>query len=162
MATLRRDDLEGLQTILDGLTGQPFLMARRVYGDELRLHFGRPVPYDGAALAGQQHGEWVLGTRASPWQLAGPGGPVTGAQRPPDAPAAELDVLAGTKVTQARVSPDFDLQIAFNNRFAFIVTVNGDDDDLASWEFFTPGQLVIIIGPGRYWRLSRADSPAEE
>jgi hypothetical protein len=160
---LRRDDLEGLQTILDGLTGQPFLMARRAYGDELRLHFGRPVPYHGAALAGQAHGEWVLGTRASPWHLAGPGGPVTSAEYPPNSPAAELDVLAGTKVTQACVfPPDFDLQIAFNNRFALIVTVNGDDDGLAGWEFFTPGQLVITIGPGRYWRLSRADSPADE
>lgn len=159
---LRRGDLEGLQTILDGLTGQPFLIARRAYGDELRLHFGRPVPYHGAALAGQTHGEWVLGTRASPWQLVGPGGPVTSAECSPHAPAAELDVLAGTEVAQARVSSGFDLQIAFNNDLVFIVPVNSDYDGLASWDLFTPGQLVITMGPGWHWSLSRADSPADE
>lgn len=160
---LRRDDLEGLQTILDGLTGQSFLMARRAYGDELRLHFGRSMLYHGAALPGQAHGEWVLGTRASPWQLAGPGGPITSAEGPPDAATAELDVLVGTKVAQARVSTSgFDLQVAFNNGLVFIVPVSGDDDDLASWELFTPARLVITIGPGRHWSLSRADSPADD
>jgi hypothetical protein len=78
-------------------------------------------------------------------------------------PAAELNVLAGTTVAQARVSSsDFDLQIAFNNGLVFIVPVNGDDDDLATWELFTPGRLVITMGPGRRWSLSRADSPADE
>ncbi len=159
----RRDDLEGLQAILDGLAGQPFLMARRAYGDELRLHFGWPVPYRSPLLASLTHGEWVLGTRASPWQLAGPGGLVTEAECPPDVPAAELDVFAGAKVAQARVSSsDFGLRIAFDNGLVFIVPVNGDDDDLAAWELFTPGRLVITMGPGRRWSLSPADSPADE
>jgi hypothetical protein len=55
------------------LVDEPLLRAAFSYGGELRLHFGKPVPYENERLAGRTHGEWTLGLRATPWVLVSDG-----------------------------------------------------------------------------------------
>src|SRR6266571_2810184 len=62
-------DFGHLQGMLHALAGQPCVKVAKSYGGELTLHFGKPVPYEHPQMADQVHGSWILGTRASSWEL---------------------------------------------------------------------------------------------
>jgi hypothetical protein len=156
-------DLQDLQSVLQALSGQPFLAARTSYGDELRLDFGRPVPYGTSLLAHYVRGEWVLGIRASPWRLTGTNDHVTDLERPSGAADTIFAALVGERVTDVRVSyPDLDLRISFNGGQVFTVPINANDESIAAWELFTPDHVVVRAGPGRQWSVSPTGSGFQE
>ena len=58
-----------LRSLLGTLLGQRCLKVDLSYGDELMLHVGEPISYQHPNLAAEKKGAWILGTRASAWQL---------------------------------------------------------------------------------------------
>src|SRR5664279_366973 len=107
------EDLRDLQAILNGLVDLPLLAVRTAYGQELRLDFGQSVPFRSPLLAGRVRGEWVLGTRASPWRVIRSKEFAAAAQQ--DTNDTDLAELVGATVTKARVSyPDLDLTLSFD------------------------------------------------
>ena len=166
------EDLRDLEAILNGLVDLPLLAVRTAYGRELRLDFGQSVPFRSPLLAGRVRGEWVLGTRASPWCVFRSNEFAAGAQHPQDRNETALAELVGATVTNARVSyPDLDLTLSFDGGAAFTVSVDRgeidnhdndhDENDLSAWELFTPDRLVLTVGPGRRWSLTPVDSPTD-
>lgn len=153
----RPQDLDDLNILLRALRGQMCWAVRWSYGDELRLDFGGQRPYRNPLLAGKCKGEWVLGTRATPWLLSGPGAELSGADEP--TLAGVSSAVVGARVVAARAAyPDLDLQVDFDNGYTLSLRVDTEESSLAAWELFTPDDMVVTVGPGPRWTYTRADS----
>lgn len=142
------EDLHELEAILDALRGVPCWRARWSYGDELVLDLGGERPYDSPLLASATRGEWMLGTRASEWSVAGPD--------------EDIGRVEGAHVSGAGVSyPNLDLALDFDSGVRLEITADPEEADVAAWELFTPAGMVLVAGPGRRWTLRRADEPRD-
>src|SRR5687768_14011300 len=66
-----RGGLPELRAHLLQLVGEPYLLARMSYGDELTLHFGsrREAKQRRLRAAGVAYGSYILSARASAWLL---------------------------------------------------------------------------------------------
>ncbi|HEY7329305.1 MAG TPA: hypothetical protein VH592_16805 [Gemmataceae bacterium] len=176
---------------LSVLVGQPFLKGAFSYGREFMFHFGQPMPYSHPSLAGESKGTWILGTRASGWQLLAPfegklieiGWPselLSGAtlakwtrREEKDESVIEAAVnrlLAGACVMYVQLLPlvfGFGLTITFSNGASLLLCPNPEPDDdpepLADWElFFTAQHRFLRCGPGRKCPYLRADIVEDE
>ena len=155
--TIGSSDFDGLRAILAGLIGLPLLVARSSYGDELHLHFGERMPSSGTRH-NSFRGQWVLGTRASPWYLMRGGGSQVSEAELCTQDLAVLHSLEGTEVIRASLSPDdLDLEIEFKNGALFKVPASSNSDDFASWEITTPYKSLVSMGPGRKWSESHSE-----
>src|SRR5438034_2444394 len=63
------DDVQGLWALVQQLVGQPFLLLRPTYADELTLHFGAPRESLSPKLGNKVRGTYVLALRGSFWLL---------------------------------------------------------------------------------------------
>jgi hypothetical protein len=132
-------DLDELDDILRALHGVPCWRARLGYGDELRLDFGEPRPYRHPAMAGARKGSWILGTRASSWQVV----------------AGVLPDVEGARVTATKVElPQLALTLAFDNGVALHISPDPAEHEVAAWELFTASGQHLQAGPGARWRIS--------
>jgi hypothetical protein len=135
-----RDDLHELELILRALHGVQCWRARLGYGDELRLDLGEPRPYRHPSMGGRLKGSWVLGTRASSWQLE---------------PTGVLPDVEGAHVTTTKVElPQLDLTLGFDNGVALRISPDPAEQELAGWELFTASGMHLQAGPGPRWRIS--------
>lgn len=151
------------------LLGEPYLFARRSYGDELVLHFGERRTAPPRMVKGREwryeYGSYSLHLRGSAWVAMGAAGTrdsTTVADGPRD---LELPTAAGARVTAALLSPvdrpevaGFGLRVELEDGSAIIVTPTPEDEPattpdgealapLADWELHSPyGDLVV--GPG--------------
>jgi hypothetical protein len=139
-----RDDLHELEAILRGLHGVPCWRARLRYGDELVLDLGTPRAYRHPLLSDRRKGEWVLGTRASSWD-------VVGGSR--DEPAGVVPEVEGARVTTTKVElPRLELTLGFDNGVALRIGPDPAEQDVAAWELFTASGMYLQAGPGPRWR----------
>lgn len=155
--------LEEINSILGGLVGQPCLGVYFSYGDELRIDFGDRIIQIGTGQAGFTSGSWILGTRASYWELAPHGEPVT----PPEHSDSReyrvvVQVVIDTVVAHARlISKGLILEVTFSNDYILRVYPDPDaaEDDICDWELFTPDKKILEVGPHDHWALSDATKP---
>lgn len=179
-------DLRLLHSILEALVGQPCLKARFAYAGELKLDFGRPVPYSSPKMAGTLKGSWRLGTRASGWRMMlGEAGllilndPVEhpeaarGAELTDDQIEAKANALAGKSVIRATpfltshaTHEGIGLAILLEDGSGIrVIPDSGTDagdasaevEAVADWELFTPYHTYLRCGPGFVWSLRRSD-----
>jgi hypothetical protein len=161
------------------LVGEPFLFARRSYGDELVLHFGEHRSDPPRVIKGREwryeYGSYSLHLRGSAWVAKGVAGArdsSTIADGPRD---IELPTAAGARVTaMIPFSVDrpevagFGLRVEMSDGSTVVVIPTPDDDEsatapdgtplplLADWELHTPfGNLVV--GPGREIHVQHKD-----
>jgi hypothetical protein len=174
-------DLARLASMLEVLAGQRCLKVDFDYGPELMLHVGTPIPYSHPRLKGEQKGSWILGTRASRWQLLLGGSGLliqTGPPEPflPLMPPTGVDVrpispeevekktglLSGFLIlsaspfpTQSKKGMGFGVAIEFGDGSRLLVVPTEEPDDprepLADWELFTPFHTYLRVGPGVIW-----------
>ncbi len=172
------DDLPGLHAHLAQLIGEPFRFVQYSYGDELTLHFGDLEPARHPKLKGRLYGAFMLGLRASPWNLKSGSEPwVVNGGMLLDASKAELGTPLDKRELESRkiiepgslvlaavpffVQPvdGFGLQLRFadGSLLSVVPAVPVPDEpedeglpDLADWEVFTPRGL-LSAGPGRRW-----------
>ena len=143
----RPDDLRGLQAVVDQLRGVTCWRTRCRYGDELVLDLGAPRPYRHPLLSGRERGTWVLGTRASSWDVEGP---------------SSGDELEGARVSGAEVGfASLELTLRFDNGAVLRVAPDPDEREVAAWELFTASGMYLQVGPGRRWLYAPADQPVE-
>jgi len=171
-----------LQAFLQQLVGQPLLAVRFSYGDELNLHFGRPQPHRSPKMAHLVRGQYILGARASRWQMLSAttaklirmpvngSGPLADEWRPLTPQQVEQGdfIPSGTRVAAAESlaldSESIGLMLAFmDGSVLSIIPARSTDEvgvaEVADWELFTPHARWLRVGPGARWSClpSRAD-----
>lgn len=165
------------------LVGEPFLFARRSYGDELVLHFGErhfgPVRRTKHGEFRYEHGTYSLHLRGSAWVLKS--GAVPGAVsgglpaeiekelgRPIETDPA---IAAGARVTgvipfavERPAVKGFGLRVELSDGTTVVVIPTPDEPDaddlpaLADWELDTP-HGTLAAGPGSAWQFTPTDTP---
>lgn len=169
------DRLEPLAGYLLSLVGEPFLLARVSYADELTFHFGarRDAAHPRLRKAGIAYGSFVLLTRGSAWLVKSGVRPVLAADgfvplgmSMPGRPLTHQDIASGGLVSEGATvvlaSPFFvpefayGLQIRFSDGSALVLLPteqeDGDGPPVADWELVMP-QGTLRVGPGRRWDL---------
>lgn len=163
-------DLALLDAYLQQIVGQPLLFIRFSYGDELTLHLGEPRAYRSSKMVASKRGEYVLGTRASPWHLRSPGGSaIAGTEDAMSAytPISKKDVEdsnvieVGALVVRSTVVHDLHgigLSLAFSDGSSLVLSPSAKDanHELADWELFTPFERIVRVGPGEKWSCLRS------
>lgn len=163
-----------LQSYLQQLIGQPFLLLRFSYGDELSLHFGQSIPYPSPKMQHRFKGSYILGTRASQWFMRA-GSRTVYVRDLEDVPSskaatpitkAELESSSpfqvGAQIVRARAIPHavgFGLEIGFSDGASIWINPGGDYE-VADWELFTPFERYLRAGPGRSWSYFPSRSSA--
>lgn len=156
-------DVERIRAITQGLVGETCWQARLTYGDELTLHLGekRPIPHP--LLAGKFEGSWILGTRATEWQLKCNGELIVNSESPIEVVKDKIRVLENARVV------DFDnptdqfyppSRLQFSNGCELLLNIFvPNDPELAYYELFTPDHMLLTVGGATPWAYKSADSP---
>jgi hypothetical protein len=153
-------DLEQLREIANRVIGQPCWRASLSYGDELNLHIGARIPYSQKSLAGKEKGEWILGTRGTPWKLDSLSETLTISEDTPEVIKQKAHAIEGTTITSFETSyPELALTITFDNGCKLALMPSPEDDfDLPYWEMFTPHGMILKVGPSTMWSYTRSDN----
>jgi hypothetical protein len=152
-----RDGLTRLGGKMDRLVGKPWSAARLSYGGEVRAEFGTLT----ARPRGSQKGEWTLGTRGSPWQLAVAGKPVASERDDEQSWVGALEVLKGQVVSRVVVTvPGPDLLIEFESGAAFSILAS-KLPEWQAWELFCPDGSTIVANADGTWVEGRRDEVGE-
>jgi hypothetical protein len=106
-----------------------------------------------------EKGAWMLGTRASAWELDCPAGISVTTGETLDTIKRALGHFEETSITVFETRfPDLTLSMTFSNECKLTVFANKEDAlDLPYWELFTPEQMLLRAGPGSVWSYVRAD-----
>lgn len=168
-----------LRTCLQQLLGQPFLLMRLSYGDEVTLHFGQPGRYRSSKLAHLTKGSYVIGARASSWFLKTDEPPTVlmGTARPMSIAAKNFKRLTPEQVETsnalrvgARIvcteaiqletkesTYGFGFSAALEDGASLLIVPprapkkRARGNDVADWEVFTPHDRYLTVGPGLRW-----------
>jgi hypothetical protein len=162
----RADHFQEATRWIEELTDQPFLRATFAYGGELRLHFGRAVPYDNDRMSGRRHGEWVLSLRATPWVLAAEGALLSRSLDEQQHALRHFEELEGKQVSATRLRrKDLAVTIRFEDGawFTALTEPRANKSRLALWELLTPSGLFVLAWPDRSIAIEApaASPPAE-
>jgi hypothetical protein len=152
-------DLEQLREIASGIIGETCWRASLSYGDELSLHIGARVPYSQNSLAGKEKGEWILGTRGTPWRLDCVSETLATSEDAPEIIRQKVYAIEGTTITKLETSyPELALTVTFDNECKLTLLPSSEDEiDLPYWEIFTPYRMILKIGPSAMWSYTRSD-----
>jgi hypothetical protein len=151
---IQPSDLNQLLQIMNGLIGETCWKAKLSYGDELTLHIGEKIPYSQKSMAGKEKGAWILGTRATQWQLNCLDKVVVSSEDDPELIKNKISIIKENTITNVQISyPNLILTVSFENKCDLILFPNKEDVDLPYWEVFTPDQMVIKVGPGITWSI---------
>ena len=156
-------DLQQLKEIISGVVGETCWAASFSYGDELSLDIGAKVPYSQKLMAGKEKGAWMLGTRATVWELKGTSQTIVTSNDDPETARQKVKVIEGAVITAIETNyPELALTVTFSNGCQLILFPEHDEDsDLPYWEMFTPYHMILKVGPGAKWSFTRSDVRAE-
>lgn len=171
-------DLAGVEHYLRQLVGEPFLFVRETYGDEATFHFG--VEKEIRLPRGQSvvEGTYVLGLRASAWQVKSrtwnSGLSVSPGNSPhanlKDVSIADLEhrspITAGARVMEVLAQAGVggvELTVLMSDHSALCVRPtreqqSAESGTVADWELFTPFNRCLHVGPGISWEYVPSDS----
>lgn len=153
-------DLEQLNEIISGVIGETCWKASLGYGDELTLHIGARIPYSQKSMTGKEKGAWILGTRATQWQLDSLSETLVSSNDDPEIITQKVDVikdstLAGIETNYRNLA----LTVTFSNGYKLTLLPNTEEDvDLPYWEMFTPSQMVLKVGPSARWSYTSSNT----
>ncbi|MEC4886393.1 MAG: hypothetical protein SAL70_34500 [Scytonema sp. PMC 1070.18] len=113
-------------------------------------------------MIGKERGAWILGTRATQWQIEESRETLITSNDEPEIIKQKIDVIKDSTITAIEINyRNLALWIAFNNGCKLSLQPNIEDDvELAYWEMFTPEQMVFKVGPGKMWFYSSSNKRA--
>lgn len=128
------------------------------YADELSLHIGSRIPYPQKSMAGKEKGEWILGTRGTPWQLKSGGKIITNFDENSENIRQKIKEIENIHISWFVPTTELGFNIGFHNGYQLILTPEADDDSgLPYWEMFTPEDMVLKVGPNAIWSYTPSD-----
>ena len=169
-----------LRMYLQQLVGQPFLLLRFSYGDELTVHLGEPRQYRSPKMSDSKKGSYIVAARASSWFLktGSPPRVMAGLSRPIPFRSKDLVHLTpvqaekseslkiGARVLCAEVfafsegrdtADAFGLAVLLEEGASLLILPSATSRrgtqlaDVADWEVFTPHERYLRVGPGLRW-----------
>lgn len=157
----KAEDLDKLREITRGILGEICWRANLSYGEELSLHIGARLPYSQKSMAGQEKGEWILGTRGTAWRLDTASETLISSEDDSETIRQKVHAIEGTTITAFETRyPDLALIVNFSNGCQLRLFPNAEDDlDLPYWELFTPARMILQVGLGAKWSYRRSDLP---
>lgn len=156
---IQPSDLNQLLQIMNGLIGETCWKANLSYGDELTLHIGEKILYSQKSMAGKEKGAWILGTRATQWQLDYLAKVVVSSNDDPEIIKNKINIIKENTIINIKISyPNLILTVSFGNKCDLILFPDKEDTDLPYWEVFTPDQMVIKVGPGTIWSIKSSNT----
>jgi hypothetical protein len=142
-----------LQKRVDGFIGKTWAAVRMSYGGEIRIDIGELT----RNRRGKQKGEWILGTRGSPWTLERQGSRLCCGGEEERIWVDSLHVVQGRVIRAVRVmvpGPDLTIEIEDGYRFAILPS---REPEWVAWELFcADGSRVAAWCDGR-WTDGRRD-----
>lgn len=147
--------LNALRRQIDSLVGEPCWRARLAYAEELKLDFGKKVPYKSPKLKGLLHGSWRLGSQGTSWRLESADRSISSQSRRPRIEEALREMAGETVAAVAIGYKQLGLSIRFSS--GCVLTIQHETGrptyDVPFWEIFTPRGACIQAGPGRRWSI---------
>lgn len=122
------------------------------YGDELSLHIGAKIPYSQKSMAGKEKGEWIVGTRGTPWKLKAGGETIVTSEEDAENIRQKIKAIENNHISWFVPTPELGFNMGFSNGYEFILIPEIEDDSaLPYWEMFTPEAMVLKVGPNAMW-----------
>ena len=148
-----------LGELVGSLSGKKCWKAAFGYGQELFLHFGAQIAIKHPKLRGQKEGEWIFGTRGTPWILYTRNGALQSTDGEKRRIEGVRSALEGRKVVEVEAGKR--AKFYFDNDALLEIRPTADDDryQLPYWELFTPDHMLIAFGPGNEWSYRRSNLP---
>lgn len=159
---MNTQDIDQINQILKGLVGENCFQPHVGYGDELKLEIGTPIPYRHPRMKHLMQGSWMLGARASYWELEYKDAFVITSEADADEVRQKIQVLVNTQIKHALLLEEgLILEVTFSNDYILRVYPDPDaaEDDICDWELFTPDKKILEVGPHDHWALSDATKP---
>ncbi|MFB2892104.1 hypothetical protein ACE1CI_04060 [Aerosakkonemataceae cyanobacterium BLCC-F50] len=126
--------------------------ATLTYGDELSLHIGAKIPYSQKSMAGKEKGEWIVGTRGTPWQLKSEGETIANSEEDAENIREKIRAIENNHISWFVPTPELGFNMGFSNGYELILIPEIEDDSgLPYWEMFTPEAMVLKVGPNAIW-----------
>ncbi len=137
------------QDVASDVVGEICWRAGRGHGSFITFDFGRLLPGPN-----RERGEWHLWVYFGDWTLR-EGGRVL-ATTWDDYPVIDTGIerFTGKRLDGVRIDADtLDTTFVFENSLTLDIGPNTDDEspDADWWLLFTPGEQVLVIGPGPAW-----------
>ena len=119
------------------------------------------MPYLQPIMIGKEKGEWMLGTRGSEWTLDSQGKTLVSSRDTSPLIEQRIHDVEGTNITAFKIGyPELDLIITFSNKLTLHIVPSVDGDSLlAYWELFTPGSMLLKVGPDATWSYIQSNLP---
>lgn len=157
-----QEDLSEVLTVLKKMINLPCWDARLGYAERLELQIGGKIPSH-PKLKRRFNGEWELINNANYWEIYSHGEIIRTAEKAPEAVCEDLKGLLDAAISDVEISfPELVFTIKFSNNMAVKLYPEDDKHNLAYWELFTPGNMVLEFGPNRKWSYDRADIPFDK
>ncbi|MFB2834836.1 hypothetical protein [Floridanema evergladense] len=122
------------------------------YGDELSLHIGAKIPYSQKSMVGKEKGEWIVGTRGTPWQLKFGGETIATSEEDAENIRGKVKAIENNHISWFVPTPELGFNMGFSNGYELILIPEIEDDSgLPYWEMFTPEAMVLKVGPNAIW-----------
>jgi len=153
---MQEDDLRIIESVVSPIIGERWWKAIFSYGDELRLQIGKKVLTKSTLFLDRERGSWQLDLTLASWnytvnnELV-----VSSADIVPNTDNKYLKEYFHSLFLSSEliitdftvIWPDLSLMIKFNNGSAFAAISPSDENDISSWELFTPFVTVLKVGP---------------
>jgi hypothetical protein len=151
-------DLQLLKKLIKPLIGEFCWLVKTSYGDELTIHSGKKIPYTSNKMSHFEKGEWIIGSRASYWQLEAHSETIV------DSRCDIEDIKSKSKVIERKTITDIDLSypemiltVLFGDEYKLKIFPDNDGWDLPYWEIFMPDKKLIQLESKTQWTYFNAD-----
>lgn len=154
----REEDLQLLRGLISPIIGETCWLAGMTYGDELALHIGARISYKIKKLGERQRGEWILGTRASYWELRFQTKIITFSDLSVEEIEPALKIIEGRKIQNFTIQyPSLKTIFSFDNQHDLIIFPDDKFPELARWELFAPADRIVKLESKSCWSYARSD-----
>lgn len=151
-------DLEEVFEITKNLVNLPCWDSYIGYPSQLTLHFGEKEPYNHPRLKGKFRGSYRLLNQGNYFELFANEAIVNLSDKEDEEIENELRIIVNTTVIDVDISfPELNLTIHFSNGTSLKLYADDDEYNLAYWELYTPGDMVLKFGPHRTWSYSKVE-----
>jgi hypothetical protein len=157
-------DVQAIGEIVQPLLGSAAWNAGIGHGSFLTIEFGAAQEAgrrrDGKAFV---HGEWHLWVYLSAWRVETATAVLGASEDSRDRMMAAATALNGRPLVAVELShPSLDTSFCFEGDHllrVFPIYTSPDEADAEHWMLFTPGHMVLNVGPASRWSYRRSDLP---
>lgn len=156
MTKITQQDIDSINEIIKPLVGHYARNVKLGIGSFITMEFGNQV----ITTRGKQYGEWYLWLYECVWYLENPAGEYVGSDDPREALGRDIEVLEGQRLDNIKISDRaFETEFYFSNGCILHTFPVNFVDPVEYWKLFTPGDKILVLGPGLSWSYKPSNLP---